>query len=119
MRSKSLDLGQIAVEALFLVRRVTPTFKSRTVASFAFDAEEPGLVAPVHGTRSKLLRASRRRRFRMRVSRRRARSLRSSSRSTLLETSHGSEHVRYYKIKRDQLYIDAAQQPYLNFGGKV
>ena len=35
------------------------------------------------------------------------------------ETWNGTEQVRYYRIDGDRLHIEAAPQPYANFGGKV
>ena len=35
------------------------------------------------------------------------------------ESWNGTEQVRYYKIDGDELHIEAAPQPYPNFGGKV
>ena len=35
------------------------------------------------------------------------------------EAWNGTEQVRYYRLERDQLHIEAAPQPYANFGGKV
>ena len=35
------------------------------------------------------------------------------------ESWNGTEQVRYYKIDGDKLHIEAAPQPYPNFGGKV
>lgn len=34
------------------------------------------------------------------------------------ETWTGSEHVRYYRIDCDKLYIESAPQPFANFGGR-
>jgi hypothetical protein len=31
----------------------------------------------------------------------------------------GTKQIRYYRIEGDQLHIEAAPQPYANFGGKV
>jgi hypothetical protein len=35
------------------------------------------------------------------------------------ESWTGTEQVRFYHIDEDKLYIEAAPQPYANFGGKV
>jgi hypothetical protein len=35
------------------------------------------------------------------------------------ESWNGTEQVRYYRIEGDELHIEAAPQPYANFGGKV
>jgi hypothetical protein len=35
------------------------------------------------------------------------------------ESWNGTEQVRFYRIDDDKLYIEAAPQPYANFGGKV
>lgn len=35
------------------------------------------------------------------------------------ESWNGTEQVRYYRIEGDRLHIEAAPQPYANFGGKV
>lgn len=35
------------------------------------------------------------------------------------EAWNGTEQVRYFRIEGDRLYIEAAPQPYANFGGKV
>jgi Lipocalin-like domain len=35
------------------------------------------------------------------------------------ESWNGTEQVRYYKIDGDKLHIEAAPQPYPNFGGRV
>ena len=35
------------------------------------------------------------------------------------ETWNGTEQVRCYRIEGDKLHIEAAPQPYANFGGKV
>jgi len=35
------------------------------------------------------------------------------------ESWNGTEQVRFYKIEGEQLHIEAAPQPYANFGGKV
>ena len=35
------------------------------------------------------------------------------------ESWNGTEQVRYYRLEGDQLHIEAAPQPYANFGGKV
>ena len=35
------------------------------------------------------------------------------------ETWNGTEQVRFYRIEADRLHIEAAPQPYANFGGKV
>ncbi len=35
------------------------------------------------------------------------------------ELWNGAEQVRYYKIDGDELHIEAAPQPYANFGGRV
>jgi hypothetical protein len=35
------------------------------------------------------------------------------------EAWNGTEQVRYYKIEGDELHIEAAPQPYPNFGGNV
>jgi hypothetical protein len=32
---------------------------------------------------------------------------------------NGTEQVRYYRIEGDRLHIEAAPQPYANFGGSV
>ena len=35
------------------------------------------------------------------------------------ESWNGTEQVRHYRLEGDQLHIEAAPQPYANFGGKV
>jgi hypothetical protein len=35
------------------------------------------------------------------------------------ESWHGTEQVRFYRLDGDRLYIEAAPQPYANFGGKM
>jgi Lipocalin-like domain len=35
------------------------------------------------------------------------------------ESWNGTEQVRYYRIEGDRLHIEAAPQPYANFGGKM
>jgi hypothetical protein len=35
------------------------------------------------------------------------------------ESWNGTEQVRYYRLEGDQLHIEAAPQPYANFGGKL
>jgi Lipocalin-like domain len=35
------------------------------------------------------------------------------------ESWNGTEQVRFYRIEGDRLHIEAAPQPYANFGGKV
>jgi lipocalin-like protein len=35
------------------------------------------------------------------------------------ESWNGTEQVRYYRIEGDRLHIEAAPQPYANFGGSV
>ncbi len=35
------------------------------------------------------------------------------------EAWNGTEQVRFYKLEGDKLHIEAAPQPYVNFGGKV
>ncbi|MGA9005794.1 MAG: lipocalin-like domain-containing protein [Xanthobacteraceae bacterium] len=35
------------------------------------------------------------------------------------EARNGTEQVRYYRLERDQLHVEAAAQPYANFGGKM
>ena len=32
---------------------------------------------------------------------------------------NGTEQVRYFRLEGDRLHIEAAPQPYANFGGKV
>ena len=35
------------------------------------------------------------------------------------ESWNGTEQVRRYRLQDDTLYIEAAPQPYANFGGKI
>ena len=35
------------------------------------------------------------------------------------ESWNGTEQVRYFRLEGDRLHIEAAPQPYANFGGKV
>ena len=35
------------------------------------------------------------------------------------EARNGTEQVRYYRLERDQLHVEAAAQPCANFGGKM